>query len=74
MRFARPSRGRRAGAGRGQLGAPIVKAQLGKDCVPDDSPYTTGSIALVGTRPSEDVMEGADALLIVGSTMLYTEW
>lgn len=57
-----------------KLGAPIVKAQLGKDCVPDDSPYTTGSIALVGTRPSEDVMEQADALLVVGSTMLYTEW
>ena len=57
-----------------KLGAPIVKAQLGKDCVPDDSPYTTGSIALVGTRPSEEVMERADALLIVGSTMPYMEF
>ncbi len=57
-----------------KLGAPIIKAQLGKDCVPDDSPYTTGSIALVGTRPSEEAFEQCDALLIVGSTMLYTEF
>jgi pyruvate dehydrogenase (quinone)/pyruvate oxidase len=57
-----------------KLGAPIVKAQLGKDCVPDDSPYTTGSIALVGTRPSEEAFEQCDALLIVGSTMPYIEF
>ena len=57
-----------------KLGAPIIKAQLGKDCVPDDSPYTTGPIALVGSRPSEDAMEQCDALLIVGSTMPYIEY
>jgi pyruvate dehydrogenase (quinone)/pyruvate oxidase len=57
-----------------KLGAPIVKAMLGKDCVPDDSPYTTGSIALVGTRPSEEALEQCDALLIVGSTMPYIEF
>jgi pyruvate dehydrogenase (quinone) len=57
-----------------KLGAPIIKAQLGKDCVPDDSPYTTGPIALVGSRPSEEVLETCDALLIVGSSMLYTEY
>ncbi|HJP76273.1 MAG TPA: thiamine pyrophosphate-dependent enzyme [Pseudonocardiaceae bacterium] len=57
-----------------QLGAPIIKAQLGKDCVPDDSPYTTGPIALVGSRPSEEALDGCDALLIVGSSMLYTEY
>ncbi len=56
------------------LGAPIIKAMLGKDCVPDDSPYTTGSIALVGTRPSEEAMESCDALLVVGSTMPYIEF
>ena len=56
------------------LGAPIVKAQLGKDCVPDDSPFTTGPIALVGSRPSEEVLEECDALLIVGSTMPYIEY
>jgi pyruvate dehydrogenase (quinone)/pyruvate oxidase len=57
-----------------KLGAPIVKAQLGKDCVPDDSPYTTGPIALVGSRPSEEALEQCDALLIVGSTMPYIEF
>jgi pyruvate dehydrogenase (quinone)/pyruvate oxidase len=57
-----------------KLGAPIIKAQLGKDCVPDDSPYTTGAVALVGTRPSEEAMEQCDALLIVGSTMPYIEF
>jgi pyruvate dehydrogenase (quinone) len=57
-----------------KLGAPIIKAQLGKDCVPDDSPYTTGPIALVGSRPSEEALDGCDALLIVGSSMLYTEF
>jgi pyruvate dehydrogenase (quinone)/pyruvate oxidase len=56
------------------LGAPIIKAMLGKDCVPDDSPFTTGGIALVGTRPSEEALEGCDALLIVGSTMPYIEF
>ncbi|MGH8889699.1 MAG: thiamine pyrophosphate-dependent enzyme [Acidothermaceae bacterium] len=57
-----------------KLGAPIVKAMLGKDCVPDDSPYTTGGIALVGTRPSEEALEQCDALLIVGSTLPYIEF
>ncbi|GAA4192365.1 thiamine pyrophosphate-dependent enzyme [Microbispora amethystogenes] len=57
-----------------KLGAPIVKAQLGKDCVPDDSLYTTGPIGLVGSRPSEEAMEECDALLIVGSTMPYIEF
>jgi pyruvate dehydrogenase (quinone) len=58
----------------GKLGAPVIKAQLGKDCIPDDSPYTTGAIALVGTTPSEEAMEQCDALLIVGSTMPYIEF
>ncbi|WP_211281879.1 thiamine pyrophosphate-dependent enzyme [Mycobacterium fragae] len=57
-----------------KLGAPIIKAQLGKDCVPDDSPFTTGPIALVGSKPSEEALEQADALLIVGSSMPYTEY
>ncbi|MHB1593353.1 MAG: thiamine pyrophosphate-dependent enzyme [Streptosporangiaceae bacterium] len=57
-----------------KLGAPVIKAQLGKDCIPDDSPYSTGSIALVGTRPSEEAFEQCDALLIVGSTMPYIEF
>jgi pyruvate dehydrogenase (quinone) len=57
-----------------RLGAPIIKASLGKDCVPDDSPYVTGGIGVIGTRPSQDAMEGCDALLIVGSTMPYIEF
>ncbi len=57
-----------------RLGAPIVKAMLGKDCVPDDSPYTTGSIAMVGTKPSQEAIKGCDLLLIVGSSMPYIEF
>jgi pyruvate dehydrogenase (quinone) len=56
------------------LAAPIAKAQLGKDCVPDDSPYVTGSIGVVGTRPSQDAIEGCDALVIVGSSFPYIEF
>jgi len=57
-----------------RLGAPIIKAQLGKDCVPDDSPYVTGAIGVVGTRPSQEAMEGCDALVIVGSSFPYIEF
>lgn len=57
-----------------RLGAPIVKALLGKASVPDDSPYTTGSIGLLGTKPSQDVLEQCDTLLIVGSSFPYVEF
>ncbi|PYX78256.1 MAG: pyruvate oxidase [Acidobacteria bacterium] len=56
------------------LGAPIIKALLGKAAVPDDSPYTTGSIGLLGTRPSQEAMEDCDTLLIVGSAFPYIEY
>jgi thiamine pyrophosphate-dependent acetolactate synthase large subunit-like protein len=56
------------------LGAPIVKAGLGKDCVPDDSPYTTGGMGLIGTRPSHQAFEECDGLLIVGSSTPYAEF
>jgi pyruvate dehydrogenase (quinone) len=56
------------------LAAPIVKASLGKDCVPDDSPYTTGGIGVIGTRPSQDAIEACDTLAIVGSSMPYIEF
>ena len=49
------------------LGAPIVKALLGKACVPDDSPYTTGGIGLLGTKPSQEALEECDTLLMVGT-------
>jgi pyruvate dehydrogenase (quinone)/pyruvate oxidase len=56
------------------LGAPIVKALLGKAAVPDDSAYTTGGIGLLGTEPSQDVLEDCDTLFIVGSSFPYIEF
>jgi pyruvate dehydrogenase (quinone) len=56
------------------LGAPIVKALLGKGLVPDDHPLTTGGIGLLGTRPSQEAFEQCDTLLIVGSTFPYIEY
>ena len=55
------------------LGAPIVKTLSGKAVVPDDSPYTTGGIGLLGTKPSEDAMEDIDTLLMVGTNFPYTK-
>ena len=56
------------------LGAPIVKALLGKACVPDDSPYTTGGIGLLGTKPSQEALEDCDTLLLVGTSFPYIEF
>jgi pyruvate dehydrogenase (quinone) len=56
------------------LGAPIVKALLGKAAVPDDSPYTTGTVGLLGTRPSQEALEACDTLLIVGTSFPYIEY
>jgi pyruvate dehydrogenase (quinone) len=56
------------------LGAPIVKPLLGKAAVPDDSPYTTGGIGLLGTRPSQDALESCDTLLMVGTSFPYIEF
>ena len=57
-----------------KLGAPIIKPLLGKGVVPDDSPYTTGGIGLLGTAPSQDVLEECDTLLIAGSSFPYIEF
>jgi pyruvate dehydrogenase (quinone) len=57
-----------------RLGAPIVKALLGKAAVPDDNPLTLGGIGLLGTRPSQEAFEECDTLLIVGSTFPYIEY
>ncbi|HTQ15095.1 MAG TPA: thiamine pyrophosphate-dependent enzyme [Rhizomicrobium sp.] len=57
-----------------RLGAPVAKALLGKGALPDDSPYATGGIGLLGTRPSQDAMEECDALLIAGSSFPYIEF
>src|SRR3954470_11307326 len=56
------------------MAAPIVKPLLGKASVPDDSPFTTGGIGLLGTEPSEVAMEGADTLLMVGTSFPYMEF
>ena len=56
------------------LGAGIAKALLGKDAVPDTLPFVTGSIGLLGTRPSYEMMMGCDTLLIVGSNFPYTQF
>jgi pyruvate dehydrogenase (quinone) len=56
------------------LGAPIIKALLGKCSVPDDSPYTTGGLGLLGTEPSEKAIKNCDALFIVGSSFPYIEF
>jgi pyruvate dehydrogenase (quinone) len=56
------------------LGAGIAKALLGKDVLSDELPYVTGSIGLLGTRPSYEMMEECDTLLTVGSSFPYTQF
>lgn len=55
-------------------GAGVAKALLGKDVLPDDLPYVTGAIGLLGTRPSYELMRDCDTLLIVGSNFPYTQF
>jgi pyruvate dehydrogenase (quinone) len=57
-----------------KLSAPIVKSLLGKMVVADDSPYTTGGLGLLGTKPSEELMEEADTLLMLGTNFPYTKF
>lgn len=57
-----------------RLGAGVAKALLGKACVPDDLPYVTGSIGLLGTKPSWDLMTQCDTLLMVGTAFPYSEF
>ena len=56
------------------LGAGVAKALLGKDVLPDDLPFVTGSIGLLGTIPSYRMMMGCDTLLTVGSNFPYTQF
>ena len=56
------------------LGAGVAKALLGRAAVPDDLPFVTGQIGLLGTRPSWDLMMGCDTLLMVGSSFPYSEF
>jgi pyruvate dehydrogenase (quinone) len=57
-----------------QLGAGVAKALLGKAALPDDLPWVTGAIGLLGTRPSWELMQGCDTLLVVGSSFPYSEF
>lgn len=56
------------------LGAGVAKALLGKAALPDTLPFVTGSIGLLGTRASYELMEGCDTLLMVGTSFPYAEW
>jgi pyruvate dehydrogenase (quinone) len=56
------------------LGCGVAKALLGKAALPDDLPFVTGSIGLLGTGPSWDMMSDCDALLMVGSSFPYSEF
>ncbi len=57
-----------------RLGAGVAKALLGKAAVPDDLPFVTGSIGMLGTKPSADMMSECDTLLMVGSNFPYAEY
>lgn len=57
-----------------RLAAPVIKPLLGKGAIPDDSPYSTGGIGLLGTRPSQEALEKCDSLLIAGSSFPYIEY
>ena len=57
-----------------RLGAGVAKALLGKAALPDDLPWVTGSIGLLGTKPSWDLMNECDTLLMVGSGFPYSEF
>jgi pyruvate dehydrogenase (quinone) len=56
------------------LGAGVAKALLGKAAVPDDYPFVTGPIGLLGSKPSWDMMKDCDTLLMVGSNFPYSEF
>jgi pyruvate dehydrogenase (quinone) len=56
------------------LGAGVAKALLGKAVVSDTLPFVTGSIGLLGTKPSWTLMNECDTLLMVGSSFPYSEW
>jgi pyruvate dehydrogenase (quinone) len=56
------------------LGAGVAKALLGRAVLPDDLPFVTGSIGLLGTKPSYELMENCDTLFMVGTSFPYSEW
>jgi pyruvate dehydrogenase (quinone) len=56
------------------LGAGVAKALNGRAALPDDLPFVTGAIGLLGTKPSYDMMMGCDTLLMIGTSFPYAEW
>lgn len=56
------------------LGAGVAKALLGKAVLPDELPFVTGAIGLLGTEPSDKIMEKCDTLLMVGTSFPYVEF
>ncbi len=56
------------------LGAGVAKALNGRAAVPDDLPFVTGSVGLLGTKPTNEMMMNCDTLLMVGSSFPYSEW
>jgi pyruvate dehydrogenase (quinone) len=56
------------------LGAGVAKALLGKDVLSDELPWVTGSIGLLGTKPSWELMQGCDTLLTIGSSFPYSQF
>ena len=56
------------------LGAGVAKALLGKQALPDDLPFVTGTIGLLGTKPSSDMMDDCDTLLMVGTSFPWAEF
>jgi len=57
-----------------RLGAPVAKPLLGKAAMADDSPYCTGGVGLLGTKPSQEALEDCDTILIAGSNFPYIEF
>ena len=57
-----------------KLGAPVVKALLGKAVVPDDNSYSIGGIGLLGTEPASDAMSEADTLFMIGTSFPYIDY
>ncbi len=56
------------------LGGGVAKALNGRDVLPDDLPYVTGPIGLLGSKPSYEMMDGCDTFLMIGSSFPYSEW
>jgi pyruvate dehydrogenase (quinone) len=56
------------------LGAGVAKALNGRDVLPDDLPFVTGPIGLLGSKPSYEMVDGCDTFLMIGSSFPYSEW